>query len=258
MIRQFALGRDTPPCRFQAKDSPLQPAALLDRRPMNARVKGRPTAWLCTFETARIVRYHTAATPPILVVKRKKTRRIPTARARVTVAGLRVHRRNVKLRQVEYSGASANSSILQKPFIVSAHGIPLLLLLLAVKQTLAWKLEKSKTPVWNYLLAWEYPVNGGITSFHCSEIAFAFRNVNEPHIARATGGGTVALALQEKVAGAWVSFAKTGNPGAGFKPWTPAEPNTMVFDSVSKCKPLRDDELIALMGNTGGRGRGAA
>ena len=51
-----------------------------------------------------------------------------------------------------------------------------------VKQTLARKLEKSKTPVWNYLFAWEYPVNGGITSFHCSEIAFAFHNVNEPHI----------------------------------------------------------------------------
>src|ERR1700722_10350030 len=129
-----------------------------------------------------------------------------------------------------------------------------------VKQTLAWKLEKSKTPVWNYLFAWEYPVNGGITSFHCSEIAFAFHNVNEPHIRVATGGGPVALALQEKVAGAWLSFAKSGNPGAGFKPWTADEPNTMVFDTVSECKPLRDDQLITLMSTTGGRGggRGAA
>jgi para-nitrobenzyl esterase len=127
-----------------------------------------------------------------------------------------------------------------------------------VKQTLAWKLEKSKTPVWNYLFAWEYPVNGGITAFHCSEIAFAFHNVTEPHIRLATGGGPVALSLQDKVAGAWVSFAKTGNPGAGFKPWTPAEPNTMVFDTVSECRPLRDDQLITVMGNTGGRGRGPA
>ncbi len=127
-----------------------------------------------------------------------------------------------------------------------------------VKQTLAWKLEKSKTPVWNYLFAWEYPVNGGITAFHCSEIAFAFHNVTEPHIRLATGGGPVAMALQDKVAGAWLSFAKTGNPGAGFRPWTAAEPNTMVFDTVSECKPLRDDRLIGLMGNTGGRGRGAA
>ena len=128
----------------------------------------------------------------------------------------------------------------------------------SVKQTLEWKLEKSKTPVWNYLFAWEYPVDGGITAFHCSEIAFAFHNVNEPHIKLATGGGPVALALQDKVAGAWLSFAKTGNPGAGFKPWTAAEPNTMVFDTVSECKPLRDDQLVTLMGNTAGRGRGAA
>ncbi|HEV3197479.1 MAG TPA: carboxylesterase family protein [Bryobacteraceae bacterium] len=126
-----------------------------------------------------------------------------------------------------------------------------------VKQTLAWKLEKSKTPVWNYLFAWEYPVNGGITSFHCSEIAFAFHNVNEPHIRLATGGGPVALALQDRVSGVWLSFAKTGNPGPGFKPWTAAEPNTMVFDTVSESKPLRDDQLITLMGNTGGRGRAA-
>jgi para-nitrobenzyl esterase len=122
-----------------------------------------------------------------------------------------------------------------------------------VKQTLAWKLEKSKTPVWNYLFAWEYPVDGGITAFHCSEIAFAFHNVTEPHIKLATGGGPAALALQDKVAGAWLSFAKTGNPGPGFKPWTAAEPNTMVFDTVSECKPLRDDQLVTLMGNTAPR-----
>ena len=127
-----------------------------------------------------------------------------------------------------------------------------------VKQTLAWKLEKSKTPVWNYLFAWEYPVNGGITAFHCSEIAFVFHNVTEPHIRLATGGVPAAMALQDKVAGAWLSFAKTGNPGPGFKPWTAAEPNTMVFDTVSECKPLRDDQLITLMGNTNARPRGAA
>ncbi len=127
-----------------------------------------------------------------------------------------------------------------------------------VKATLAWKAEKSKTPVWNYLFAWEYPVNGGITAFHCSEIAFVFHNVTEPHIKVGTGGGPAALALQDKVAGAWLSFAKTGNPGPTFKPWTPAEPNTMVFDTVSECKPLRDDQLVTLMGNPGGRGRAGA
>ena len=127
-----------------------------------------------------------------------------------------------------------------------------------VKATLARKLEKGKTPVWNYLFAWEYPVDGGITAFHCSEIAFAFHNLTEPHIRIATGGGPVALALQDKVSGAWVNFAKAGNPGSDWKPWTTAEPQTMVFDTVSESRPLRDDRLGTLMGNTGGRGRGGA
>ena len=36
-----------------------------------------------------------------------------------------------------------------------------------VKNLLGRKLEKTKVPVYNYVFAWEYPINGGITSFHC-------------------------------------------------------------------------------------------
>ena len=43
-----------------------------------------------------------------------------------------------------------------------------------VKNLLNRKLEKTTTPIYNYVFAWEYPVNGGITSFHCSELAFCF------------------------------------------------------------------------------------
>ena len=28
-------------------------------------------------------------------------------------------------------------------------------------------------PVSNYVYAWEYPINGGTTAFHCPELAFA-------------------------------------------------------------------------------------
>ena len=64
---------------------------------------------------------------------------------------------------------------------------------------LARKLEKSKAPVYNYIFAFEYPINGGITAFHCSEIAFAFHALSEPHIHLATGGTPAGLALQDKV-----------------------------------------------------------
>ena len=82
----------------------------------------------------------------------------------------------------------------------------------ASKTSLARKLEKTKAPVYNYIFAYEYQVNGGVTAFHCSEIAFAFHALSEPHIRMATGGAPAALALQDKVSQAWVNFARTGNP----------------------------------------------
>jgi para-nitrobenzyl esterase len=127
------------------------------------------------------------------------------------------------------------------------------------KSLLARKLEKGKTPVYNYLFAWEYPINGGVTSFHCAELAFCFHALNVPQIHTATGGGPVAMALQDKVAGAWVNFAKTGNPsqpGLEWRPYTPDNPQAMIFDTVSESRPLHDDKLASLLPAAGGRGGG--
>ena len=130
-----------------------------------------------------------------------------------------------------------------------------------VKNLLARKLEKARTPVYNYLFAWEYPINGGITSFHCAELAFCFHALGVPQIKTATGGGPEALALQDKVARAWVNFATTGNPSQPaleWKPYTVADPQAMVFDTVSQSVALRDDTLVSLLPPPPGRGRGAA
>ena len=118
------------------------------------------------------------------------------------------------------------------------------------KTMLARKLEKSKAPVYNYIFAYEYQVNGGITAFHCSEIAFAFHALSEPHIRIATGGAPAALALQDKVSQAWVNFARTGNPsqaGLSWKPYTLAGRETMVFDTVSEVRSVNDDKLFSLL-----------
>jgi para-nitrobenzyl esterase len=133
-----------------------------------------------------------------------------------------------------------------------------------VKNLLGRKLEKTKVPVYNYLFAWEYPINGGITSFHCAELAFCFHALGVPQITTATGGGPVALALQDKVSQAWINFAKTGNPsqpGLEWKPYTKEDPQAMVFDTVSATVALRDDKLVSLLpaptppgGRGGGRG----
>jgi len=119
-----------------------------------------------------------------------------------------------------------------------------------VKNLLNRKLEKTTAPVYNYLFAWEYPINGGITSFHCAELAFCFHALSAPQIKTATGGGATALALQDKVSQAWINFAKTGNPSQPsleWKPYTKADPQAMVFDTVSQSVSLRDDKLVSLL-----------
>ncbi len=133
------------------------------------------------------------------------------------------------------------------------------------------KSEKAKAPVYSYMFTYEYQINGGVTAFHCSEIAFAFHALSEPHIHLATGGVPSALALQDKVSQAWVNFARTGNPsqpGLAWKPWTATGHDTMVFDTVSEFRSLNDEKLLSLLPTPGplgttppppaatGRGRG--
>ena len=123
-----------------------------------------------------------------------------------------------------------------------------------VKNLLNRKLEKTRAPVYNYLFAWEYPINGGITSFHCSELAFCFHALSVPQIKTATGGGSVALTLQDKVSQAWINFAKTGNPSQPtleWKPYTKDDPQAMVFDTISQSVSLRDDKLVSLLPGPG-------
>ncbi len=125
------------------------------------------------------------------------------------------------------------------------------------KTMLARKLEKAKAPVYNYLFTYEYQINGGVTAFHCSEIAFAFHALSEPHIRIATGGAPSALALQDKVSQAWVNFARTGNPsqpGLSWKPYSLAGKEAMIFDTVSEVRSLDDDKLYSLLPQVQGRG----
>jgi para-nitrobenzyl esterase len=118
------------------------------------------------------------------------------------------------------------------------------------KMVLARKLENTKAPVFNYIFAYEYPINGGVTSFHCAELAFAFHALNDEHIQLATGATLTGLALQDKVSQAWVNFARTGDPsqsGLPWKPYTVEGRETMVFDTVSEVRRVDDDKLLSLL-----------
>jgi para-nitrobenzyl esterase len=120
---------------------------------------------------------------------------------------------------------------------------------------IAAKREAGSAPVYNYLFVYEYPVNGGITAFHTSEIAFVFHNLSEPHLRIATGDVPAGYALQDKVSQAWINFARTGNPsqpGLEWKPFTAADPETMVFDVVSECRNLQYERLAPLLASQSG------
>ncbi|KAB4179784.1 carboxylesterase/lipase family protein [Bacteroides uniformis] len=112
------------------------------------------------------------------------------------------------------------------------------------------KAAQQGAPVYMYMFAWESPVlDGMFRSTHCMEIPFAFNNA----VAHAsmTGGGAEAQALAEKMSGAWLNFARTGNPNAeGLPQWdayTEEGGATMFFNNRCEVKHHHDKELLEVV-----------
>jgi para-nitrobenzyl esterase len=85
-----------------------------------------------------------------------------------------------------------------------------------------------------YLFTWQTPAFGGLlSSCHALEIPFVFGAVRRPLVAAFAGGGPEAEALSAQMQGAWLSFARTGDPsheGIGVWPsWDARRRATMVF-----------------------------
>jgi para-nitrobenzyl esterase len=97
------------------------------------------------------------------------------------------------------------------------------------------KHAQGGAPVYNYWFTWQTPMlDGRPGAYHTSEIAFCFDNTKRCD--QETGDTPDARALAGSMAGAWVAFAKTGNPSTSTLPWPafePAKKMTMVFDSKS-------------------------
>jgi para-nitrobenzyl esterase len=127
---------------------------------------------------------------------------------------------------------------------------------------------------YDYLFTWETPAFGGVLgSCHALEIPFVFGTVRQPSVQLFTGGGDDALELSAGMRGAWLAFARSGqpsNPVSGSWPsWVPERRPTMVFGpwpgTGGMWRPVegpRDAELVALGDavpdptGTAARGRG--
>lgn len=119
-----------------------------------------------------------------------------------------------------------------------------------IYQTLERRLEQSDGPVYNYVFAYEAPVNGGITPFHCAELIYVFHNVDLPKIKVATGAAPDGYRAQDQIAQSWVNFARTGNPsiaGAEWGQFSLDGRGTMVFDADSYFSPFDDRRIVELI-----------
>jgi para-nitrobenzyl esterase len=98
------------------------------------------------------------------------------------------------------------------------------------------KVVQAGAPVYVYRFDWETPEGGGhMRSPHAVEIPFVFENIKVagPQISKMPD----AFALSEKIAAAWVGFARTGNPNVPALPRWPAysvdKRDTMLFSNDS-------------------------
>jgi len=103
------------------------------------------------------------------------------------------------------------------------------------------KAAQAKAPVYQYYFTWRSPVHDGkLRAFHTLEIPFAFDNVDLA--TSMTGTGPERQALADKVSGAWVAFARTGNPShkglPNWKPFDNTQRATMILDN--ECKLVND------------------
>ena len=120
----------------------------------------------------------------------------------------------------------------------------------AAVQQAALKAAQGGAPAYLYSFAWDSPIlDGRLHSFHCCDIPFVFDNTDRcDHM---TGGGPEARSLAARINGAWVQFARTGNPNHGGLPEWPVfdavKRPTMIFDNTCAVKGDPDgEELKAL------------
>lgn len=118
-----------------------------------------------------------------------------------------------------------------------------------VMNILDQRTSNGATENYTYIFSYESPIDGGVSSWHCSEIPFIFHNVDL--VKSAYGGSGEAYELEEVVSSAWVNFAYNGDPnGENVPEWsayTADNEATMIFDTECGERIAFDNDLQALI-----------
>src|SRR5262249_36705895 len=110
-----------------------------------------------------------------------------------------------------------------------------------VQRMVKLKWEQKGAPAYQYYFTWQSPMLEDAGAWHTAELAFCFDNTKRCE--QGTGHTPEAQSLAKKMASAWATFARTGNPSHSDLNWAPFEPEqgpTMVFDD--QCRMVNDPE----------------
>jgi para-nitrobenzyl esterase len=140
--------------------------------------------------------------------------------------------------------AHPQKSIRTLSYMCSGFGLNGLGMRNNVTRMATMKYEQHGAPVFTWYFTWQSPMLEDAGAWHTSELAFCFDNT--ARCAQGTGNGPEAQALAKRMATAWATFARTGDPGQPDLPWpafTPEQSPTMVFDTP--CRTVNDPEAEA-------------
>mgnify|MGYP004449996059 CR=1 FL=1 len=119
------------------------------------------------------------------------------------------------------------------------------------KKFIAKRIEEGCAPTYCYEFTYDFPLDGGKVAYHCSEIPFAFHNLEKTRLYHVEGETDV---LEQQICDTFLNFAKTGVAKADNLPEWPAcsaeGEYTMIWDTKCEVRKNFDDALLEVLKKT--------
>jgi len=109
------------------------------------------------------------------------------------------------------------------------------------------RLALAEAPTYSYMLSYAFDYMGTYPTFHCAELPLVFHNIDLIEIY----GAEACEKLQAEMSGAWVAFARNGDPNHdGLIEWPAYDAEraaTIVFDEETTVRDNYDQALMDML-----------